>query len=44
MLHQILDRLVDFYIPVVEDFDKTISYLEFKILKMKKTNHGFWKR
>ncbi|GIU81947.1 MAG: magnesium and cobalt transport protein CorA [Acidobacteria bacterium] len=40
VLHQILDRMIDFYIPVVEDFDKAISYLEHRILKMKKTNRG----
>ncbi len=36
LLHQILDRLVDFYIPVVDDFDTAISNLEDRIFQMRK--------
>jgi magnesium transporter len=32
LLHQILDQLVDFYIPVVDDFDQAINNLEDRIL------------
>jgi magnesium transporter len=38
LLHQILDRMIDSYIPVIEDFEKTISYLEYRILSMQSTN------
>ena len=36
LLHQILDQLVDLYIPVVDDFDKTISDIEDRIFHMEK--------
>ncbi|CAN5816434.1 magnesium/cobalt transporter CorA [soil metagenome] len=36
LLHQILDRIVDLYIPVVDDFDKTISDIEDRIFRMEK--------
>ncbi len=36
LLHQILDKLVDLYIPVVDDFDAAISNLEDRIFQMKK--------
>ncbi|MGI8638437.1 MAG: magnesium/cobalt transporter CorA [Pyrinomonadaceae bacterium] len=36
LLHQILDRLVDLYIPVVDDFDSAINDLEDRIFNMKK--------
>ena len=39
LLHQILDQLVDFYIPVVDDFDTAISELEDRILQMKRGNN-----
>lgn len=35
LLHQILDRLVDDYIPVVDDFGAAIDDLETRIFKMK---------
>jgi len=35
LLHQILDRLVDLYIPVVDDFDTAINKLEDRIFEMK---------
>lgn len=34
LLHQILDKLVDLYIPVVDDFDAAINDLEDRIFKM----------
>ncbi len=36
LLHQILDQLVDLYIPVVDDFDTAINNLEDRIFEMKK--------
>ncbi len=36
LLHQILDKLVDLYIPVVDDFDTAINNLEDRIFQMKK--------
>ena len=36
LLHQILDKLVDLYIPVVDDFDAAINNLEDRIFQMKK--------
>jgi magnesium transporter len=38
LLHQILDALVDLYMPVVDDFDNTINYLEEKVFEMKRNN------
>ena len=40
LLHQILDQIVDLYLPVVEDFDEVISTLEERIFKMKTANTG----
>jgi len=39
LLHQILDRLVDLYMPVVDDFDNTISGLEERVFVMKKSSN-----
>jgi len=36
LLHQILDELVDLYMPVVDDFDNSISDLEDRIFQMKR--------
>ncbi len=36
LLHQILDQLVDFYMPVVDDFDVAINSLEDRVFMMKK--------
>jgi magnesium transporter len=36
LLHQILDRLVDLYMPIVDDFDGAISELEERVFLMKK--------
>lgn len=38
VLHQILDQLVDLYMPVVDDFDNTINMLEDRVFRMKKGN------
>jgi magnesium transporter len=35
LLHQILDQLVDLYIPIVDDFDASISDLEDRIFQLK---------
>ncbi|MCY7376776.1 MAG: magnesium/cobalt transporter CorA [Pyrinomonadaceae bacterium] len=35
LLHQILDHIVDLYMPVVEDFDNSINELEDRIFLMK---------
>ncbi len=34
LLHQILDRLVDFYMPIVDDFDRAINELEDRVYEM----------
>lgn len=34
LLHQILDRLVDFYMPIVDDFDAAINNLEDRVYEM----------
>jgi len=39
LLHQILDRIVDLYMPIVDDFDKSISGLEERVFGMKKSNN-----
>lgn len=40
LLHQILDQIVDLYLPVVEDFDQAINEMEDRIFRLKKTgNH-----
>lgn len=36
LLHQILDQLVDLYMPLVDDFDTEIDALEERVLAMKK--------
>ncbi len=40
LLHQILDRLVDLYMPVVDDFDNTISVLEERVFGMRKSSNA----
>lgn len=40
LLHQILDELVDLYIPVVDDFDDAINEIEDRIFRAKKTNNA----
>lgn len=39
LLHQILDQLIDLYIPVVDDFDTAINNLEDKIFQMQNGNN-----
>ncbi len=34
LLHQILDQLVDLYMPIVDDFDEAINELEDRVLRM----------
>jgi magnesium transporter len=36
LMHQILDQLVDLYMPVLDDFDESINSLEDRAFKMKK--------
>lgn len=36
LLHQVLDEIVDLYMPIVDDFDEAINKLEDRIFKMKK--------
>jgi magnesium transporter len=38
LLHQILDELVDLYIPVVDEFDTAIDKLEERIFRLKRGN------
>jgi magnesium transporter len=39
VLHQILDQIVDLYIPVVEEFDQVINEMEDRIFQSKKTGN-----
>lgn len=39
LLHQILDRIVDFYSPVIDDFDNRIDELEARIFVGKSSNN-----
>jgi magnesium transporter len=36
LLHQILDHIVDYYMPLVDDFDAEINVLEERVLTMRK--------
>jgi len=38
LLHQILDQIVDLYMPVVDDFDNTINVIEDRVFQMKRNN------
>lgn len=38
LLHQILDQLVDLYMPIVDEFDESINELEERVFKMQKGN------
>lgn len=40
LLHQILDRLVDLYMPLIDEFDVSINKLEGRVFQMKKTNNA----
>jgi len=39
LLHQVLDLLVDLYMPVVDDFDDAINEIEDRVFQMKKGNN-----
>jgi magnesium transporter len=39
LLHQILDYIVDLYMPVVDDFDNSINELEDRVFQMKKSSN-----
>jgi magnesium transporter len=39
LLHQILDQIVDFYSPVLDDFDERIDALEENIFTLKRPNN-----
>jgi magnesium transporter len=38
LLHQVLDHLVDLYMPIVDDFDSVINRLEEKVFDLKKSD------
>jgi magnesium transporter len=38
LLHQILDQIVDLYMPIVDDFDNSINELEDRVFGLKKGN------
>lgn len=38
LLHQILDEMVDLYMPIVDDFDAVINELEDRIFRMRKAS------
>lgn len=40
LLHQILDQLVDLYMPVVDDFDNSINMLEDRVFRMRRNNNA----
>ena len=40
LLHQILDQIVDFYSPVLDDFDQRINELEDNIFSLKQPNNA----
>jgi magnesium transporter len=40
LLHQILDNIVDLYMPIVDDFDNEINRLEDRVLRMRKSNNA----
>src|SRR6476620_6064933 len=39
LLHQILDKLVDLYMPLVDDFDDAINELEDRVLSMRRSGN-----
>lgn len=40
LLHNILDELVDLYMPTVDDFDRAINDLEGRVFAMRKSNNA----
>lgn len=39
LLHQILDELIDLYMPIVDDYDKAINDLEDRVIDMQRSNN-----
>jgi magnesium transporter len=39
LLHQILDQVVDLYMPIVDEFDDSINDLEERVFRMQKSNN-----
>ncbi len=39
LLHQILDEVVDLYMPIVDDFENAINVLEERVFKLKRGNN-----
>jgi magnesium transporter len=39
LLHQILDQIVDLYMPIVDEFDDSINNLEERVFQMQKSNN-----
>lgn len=39
LLHEILDQLVDLYMPLIDDFDVSINDLEERVFEMKRNNN-----
>lgn len=39
LLHEILDQLVDLYMPLIDEFDYSINDLEERVFEMKKNNN-----
>lgn len=44
LLHQILDQIVDYYSPVLDDFDERIDQLEESIFSLKRPNNSILER
>lgn len=40
LLHDILDELVDLYMPIVDEFDEAINQLEDRVMDMRRTNNS----
>ena len=40
LLHQILDELVDLYVPIIDDFDNVINEIEDRIFHSQRTNNA----
>ena len=40
LMHQILDQIVDLYMPVVDDFDEAINSLEERVFQMKNSDNA----
>jgi magnesium transporter len=43
LMHQILDQIVDYYSPVLDDFDERIDQLEENIFSLKQPTTKSWK-